>query len=127
MVAMMAMMAMPPVVLINHRRRRAVTHVIATIDAKHAFDAADDATDGCADHCADRTSDAIALIEAMRGAAGNALRLCGERHRKRCESHAASNNQSRFHEVIPFEVKGFRQEREKIGPPMRHFGGGSPS
>jgi hypothetical protein len=115
MVAMMAMMAMPRVVPINHGRRRAVTHVIATIDAEDAFHAADDAADCCADHCADRASDAIALIEAMRGAAGNALRLCGERHRKRYDSHAG-NNQSRFHEVIPFEVGDFGGSAKKLAP-----------
>ena len=47
---------------------------------------------------ADRTGDAIALIEAMRGAAGNALRLCGERHGEHCEKRA-TNQQVLFHQV----------------------------
>src|SRR5674476_232335 len=105
---MTAMMAMPPVVPVNHRPLRAVTHVIAMIDAEDAFHAADDAADCCANHRADRASDAVALIEAMRSAAGNALCLCGERHRKRYEKQAG-NKQVLFHEVIPFEVRGFRR------------------
>src|SRR5665647_2617426 len=47
---MTAMMAMPPVVPVNHRPLRAVTHVIAMIDAEDAFHAADDAADCCANH-----------------------------------------------------------------------------
>src|SRR5674476_317255 len=105
---MTAMMAMPPVVPVNHRPLRAVTPVIAMIDAEDAFHAADDAADCCANHRADRASDAVALIEAMRSAAGNALCLCGERHRKRYEKQAG-NKQVLFHEVIPFEVRGFRR------------------
>src|SRR5450759_598407 len=45
---MTAMMAMPPVVPVNHRPLRAVTHVIAMIDAEDAFHAADAAADCCA-------------------------------------------------------------------------------
>src|SRR5665811_1705406 len=62
---MTAMMAMPPVVPVNHRPLRAVTHVIAMIDAEDAFHAADEAADCCANHRADRASDAVALIEAL--------------------------------------------------------------
>src|ERR1039457_1013424 len=121
---MTAMMAMPPVVPVNHRPLRAVTHVIAMIDAEDAFHAADDAADCCANHRADRASDAVALIEAMRSAAGNALCLCGERHRKRYEKQAG-NKQVLFHEVIPFEVRGFRRhDGARNWHPMRHFGGG---
>src|SRR5450830_663083 len=84
------------------------SHMIAMIDAEDAFHAADDTADCCANHRADRASDAVALIEAMRSAAGNALCLCGERHRKRYEKQAG-NKQVLFHEVIPFEVRGFRR------------------
>jgi hypothetical protein len=70
---MTAMMAMPPVVPVNHRPLRAVTHVIAMIDAEDAFHAADDAAHCCANHRADRASDAVALIEAMRSAAPIAI------------------------------------------------------
>src|ERR1019366_4331734 len=69
---------------------RRLTHVVALVEAEHAFDATN--------HGADRAGDAIALIEAMRGAAGNALRLRGERHGEHCEKRAA-NQQVHFHEV----------------------------
>src|ERR1035437_8792619 len=74
---------------------RRLTHVVALVEAEHAFDAA---ADRGTNHGADRTGDAIALIEAMRGAAGNALRLRGERHGEHCEKRAA-NQQVLFHQV----------------------------
>ena len=87
----MVMPTMVPVV-------RRLTHVVALVEAEHAFDATDHAADRGANHGADRAGDAIALIEAMRGAAGNALRLRGERHGEHCEKRAA-NQQVHFHEV----------------------------
>ena len=87
---MTAMMAMPPVVPVNHRPLRAVTHVIAMIDAEDAFHAADDAANRRADDGADRASDKVTLIEAMSGASGNALSLYGYRHSKRCETRDAN-------------------------------------
>ena len=87
----MVMPTMVPVV-------RRLADVVALVDAEHTFDAADNAADRGANHGADRAGDAVALIEAMRGAAGNALRLRGERHRKHCEKHAA-NQQVLFHQV----------------------------
>ena len=88
---MMVMPTMVPVV-------RRLADVVALVDAEHTFDAADNAADRGANHGADWAGDAVALIEAMRGAAGNALRLRGERHGKHCEKRAA-NQQVLFHEV----------------------------
>src|ERR1035441_8095936 len=70
---------------------RRLTHVVALVEAEHAFDAADHA------------GDAIALIEAMRGAAGNALRLRGERHGEHCEKRAA-NQQVLFHQATSVSI-----------------------
>lgn len=104
-------MAMPPLMPVSHRPLGTVAHVIAMINAEDAFHAADDAADCCANHRADRASDTVALIEAMRSTAGNALCLCGEWHRKRREKKAG-NKQILFHEVVPFEVRGFRRHDE---------------
>ena len=87
-------MVMPTMVPVARR----LTHVVALVNAEHTFDAADHAADRGAEYGADRSGDAIALIEAMRGAAGNALRLRGERHGEHCEKRAA-NQQVLFHQV----------------------------
>ena len=87
----MVMPTMVPVV-------RRLADVVALVDAERTFDATDHAADRGADHGADRSGNAVALIEAMRGAAGNALRLRGERHGEHCEKRAA-NQQVLFHQV----------------------------
>ena len=96
---MAAMMAMPPVVPVNHRPLRHVTHVIAIINAEDALDVPDYTADCRTNHRADGAGNAVSLIEAMRGAAGDALRACTERHRKRYERHAG-NKQILFYRTL---------------------------
>src|SRR5262249_58933609 len=55
-----------------------------------AFNAADRAANGTADHGANRTGNATAFIEAVRGAAGDALRL--RRHRRAQQGHAGDHD-----------------------------------
>ena len=50
--------------------------IVVVVDAKHALDPADDAPDRAADDGADRSGAAVAFIKTVRGAAGNALRMC---------------------------------------------------
>jgi hypothetical protein len=93
---MMVMPVMPVTPMMPVVRR--LTHVVALVEAEHTFNAADHAADRGTNHGADRAGDAVTLIEAMRGAAGDALRLCGERYGEHCEKRAA-NQQVHFHEV----------------------------
>ena len=74
-------------------------HVVALIDAEHAFHATNGAADRSPDDGTDRTGDAIAFIKAVNGASGNALRLCGERHGEDGETGAA-DEQFHFHSLI---------------------------
>jgi hypothetical protein len=99
------LVVMVPMVPVNYMFRRQVIHVIALINAQDAFNAAYCAADCRSNHRTDRAGDAVALIEAMCGTAGHALRLRGERHRKRYDKHAG-DKQILFHEVIPLEVTG---------------------
>jgi hypothetical protein len=85
---------MTPVAMMIRRFR----HVVALIGAEHAFDAADHATDRGANDRADRTGDAIAFIEPMRGAAGDTLRVRGQRHGERRDKRAR-NQQVLFHKI----------------------------
>jgi hypothetical protein len=55
--------------------------VIALVYPEYAFHAADCATHYSSDDCADRPSNATTFIISMRGPAGDALRLRGERCR----------------------------------------------
>lgn len=80
-------------------------HIVALIDAEHAFDAADHAADRGANDRADRTGDAVALMETMRGAAGDALRLGGKRHGERRDKRTG-NKQSLFHKVTSVFIEG---------------------
>jgi hypothetical protein len=96
------MVVMPVMTMMTVVRRLA--HVVTLVDAEHSFDAADHAANRGADDRTDRAGDTVALIEAMRSAAGNALRLSGERHRKHCEKRT-SNKQVLFHEVISISVE----------------------
>jgi hypothetical protein len=90
-VAIVPMMAIAVMIaIVVHDRLVAVFHIART-DAEHAFHAADDATHRGSDDRADRAGDTVAFIEAVHGATGNALRLCGERHGERsgeCEAQA---------------------------------------
>src|SRR5882672_7320453 len=94
-------MADVPLVAIDRRRRSiGIVFVVAgvvVVDAEHALEAADDATDRAADDGADRSGAAVAFIKTMRGAAGNALRLCrggGED----CQNRTDDRN-AKFHEL----------------------------
>jgi hypothetical protein len=69
-------------------RARLGVGCVAVIDAEHALDAADRAADRSTNYGADGTGDAAAFMKAMRGAAGNALRLRGERECERCKHDA---------------------------------------
>ena len=100
---MVTRMADVPPVTIDPRRRsfdefiRAFLAGVVVIDAKDALDPADDATDRAADNGADRSGAAVAFIKTMRGAAGNALRLCrggGED----CQNRTDDRN-AKFHEL----------------------------
>jgi hypothetical protein len=64
--------------------------VVVVVGAKHSFHAANSTADRSADDSANRTSDAVAFMEAMNRAAGNALSLCGERKGK-CGDTCAAN------------------------------------
>ena len=59
---------------------------IGGADTEHALDAPDDAADRRADDRTDRACDAVAFLRTMGEAAGNALRLRGERR-----SHGSDN------------------------------------
>ena len=71
--------------------------LVTVIDAKDTLDPADDAADRAADDRTDRPSAAVALIEAMWGAAGNALRL-GRGGGEDCKNRTDERN-ANFHEV----------------------------
>jgi hypothetical protein len=73
--------------------------IISAINPQHAFDPANDAANGCPNDGADRTSAAIALICAVRDAAGNPLRLRRDRHRSEC-NECGRNQNSKLHEVV---------------------------
>ena len=95
-------MAHMPLVAMDPRRRRGIGILIVAarvtvIDAKDTFDPADNATDRAADDRADRPGPAIALIEAVRGATRNALRL-GRGGRKDCKNRT-DDRDANFHEV----------------------------
>src|SRR5262245_45022202 len=77
-------------VAIDRRRLDRIGRLVDVVDAEQAFDAADRAADGTADHGADRTGNATAFIEAVRGAAGDALRL--RRHRRAQQGHAGDHD-----------------------------------
>lgn len=64
--------------------------VVALIDSEYAFHAANSATNSGANHRSDRAGDAVALMEAVHGASGNPLCLCGERHSERSDTRAAN-------------------------------------
>lgn len=66
-------------------------------DAEQAFEAADDGADPAADDRADRPGDAVAFLNAMHKAVGNALRLRrGERQSQRCDDDCCERD-VRFH------------------------------
>jgi hypothetical protein len=95
-------MADVPLVAIDPRRRRGigvliVAALVTVIDAKDTFDPADDATDRAADDRTDRPSAAVALIKAVRRAAGNALRL-GRSGGEDCKNRTDERD-ANFHEV----------------------------
>ena len=94
-------MADVPLMAIDPRRRGIgkliVAALVTVIDAKNTLDPADDATDRAADDRADRPSAAVALIEAMCGAAGNALRL-GRGGGEDCKNRTDERD-ANFHEV----------------------------
>ena len=94
-------MADVPLMAIDPRRRGIgkliVAALVTVIDAKDTLNPADDAADRAADDRTDRPSAAVALIEAVRGAAGNALRMRrrgGEDCKNRTDQRDAN-----FHEV----------------------------
>jgi hypothetical protein len=70
---------------------------VTVVNAKDTLDPADNATDRAADDRTDRPGPAIALIEAVRGAAGNALRL-GRGGREDCKNRT-DDRDANFHEV----------------------------
>src|SRR5262245_44314628 len=77
----------------RRRRRDRIGGLVDVVDSEQAFDAADRAADGTADDGANRTGNATALIEAVRGAAGNALRL--RRHRQAQQGYAGDHDMER--------------------------------
>lgn len=83
-----AVVVMMPMVAVTRDVR---SGVIALVDAQHAFDAADNSADCRADDGADRAGNAVALVKAVNGSAGNALGLCGERHGERREARAGND------------------------------------
>jgi hypothetical protein len=87
-----------------YHRLFAIVHILM-IDAEHAFHAADDTADRGSHDGADRTGNAVAFMKAVRGAPGNSLRLCGERHGER--SKARANEQFQSHEVTSTFVGDF--------------------
>jgi hypothetical protein len=74
MAPMMAVTMRPALGGIGDFRRR------TGVDAKHAFDPADHTADDAADHRANRSCATITLVNAMRDAAWNALRLRRDTH-----------------------------------------------
>lgn len=75
----------------------AVLAIVVVVDTEHALDTADDATDRAADDRADRSGTAVALIKSVRGAAGNALRMC-RRSGEDCENRTDDHN-ANVHEL----------------------------
>jgi hypothetical protein len=73
--------------------------VISTIHSEHAFDTADHAADCSTDHGADWTGTAVAFIRPVGDAAGNPLRMGGDRHRDDCNDRGRNKN-SELHEVV---------------------------
>src|SRR6266576_6764555 len=73
--------------------------IIAWLDSKHAFHAADRAAHHSADHRADRPSNAAPLIRSMCGPAGNTLCLRGERCGKSDEK-CAGDQELDLHRVL---------------------------
>jgi hypothetical protein len=66
--------------------------VIDTISSQHAFNPANNTTDCRTDDGADRTRAAVSLIGAMGDAAGNALRMGGNRYRNDCKDRGRNQN-----------------------------------
>ena len=95
-------MADVPLVAIDPRRRRGIGIVfvvagVVVVNAEDALEAADDATDCAADDGADRSGAAVAFIKAVRGAAGNALRM--RRGGGEDCNYRADDRNAKFHEL----------------------------
>ena len=76
----------------------------ARIDAEQAIDATSDAADDGADNSADRTGHAVAFMESIVGAFGNALGLGGERERGR--EARGGDEKLEFHGSRPLHITG---------------------
>lgn len=94
-------MAHVPLVAIDPWRRGIgkfiIVALVTVIDAEDTLDPADDTTDCAADNCTDRASAAVALIKAVRGAAGHALRL-GRSGGEDCKNRT-DDRDANFHEI----------------------------
>lgn len=77
-------------------------HVVAPIDTKDAFDAADDATDRTADNGADRAGDPATFRDAVGDTARNALSLRGDRSRQCGEQCARKQNPQLHWKTLPW-------------------------
>ena len=108
-VATMAARMVPDVPRVMAVHDRFGPHLFgAGIDAEHAVDAAGDATDNGADHGADRAGHAVAFMEAVACAGGNALRLSGERQRREARG---GEDEFELHGSRPFHCAGETRHR----------------
>lgn len=82
----------PPMVVMGEARSPRIGGIVNGPDSEQAVDAADDAADRSADHRTDRSRRAVALINSMRYAVGNALRLRRERRTKRRNHDRCKHN-----------------------------------
>ena len=88
------------VIALPRRDARAIDRlilVVARADAQDALDAANDAANDGADDRTDRAGAPVAFMEAVGGAAGNALRLRGE-GKATTASNALANRVGNFTE-----------------------------
>jgi hypothetical protein len=123
-------MAHVPLVAIDPRRRGfgklIVAAIVTMIDAENTLDPADDATDRAADNRTDRPGPAVALVETMRRAAGNALRL-GRSGGEDCKNRTDERN-ANFHEVpLCLIVRGVCPPIMAIRRPVPAFRGLHPA
>lgn len=77
-------------------------NVIAAIDAKDTFDAADDATDRATNNGADGTRDPATFRDAMGDTARNALSLRSDGSRQRGEQCARKQNPQLHWKTLPW-------------------------
>src|SRR4051812_46527505 len=90
-----------PLVVLDARRRgfgEIIVAVVVMVDAEDTLDSADDTPDRAANDRTDRPGAAVAFLETMRGAAGNALRL--RRTRGENCKNGSDEGKANFHEVL---------------------------